>query len=97
MKTMLFAGRFCKKREKEGQDKKLALEFKNYSENIRRTNSILQKFIFIQELKRTGLLLTTKEAEEKAQALSQNLLDCNLIKDGLIVAGMLEYIQQQIA
>ena len=86
MKTMLTAGYFCKKRE-----------FETYAKNIFKTEKILQDFEEAQALKRTGLLLTKKEKEEKASNTLKMLLDRRLIQNGLIVPGMLEYISEQIA
>lgn len=71
---------------------KLNEELRDYAVRIKSTNLLLQKFLIVQELNRTGLLLTPKEAERQAQVLSQNMIDCNLIQNGVIVPGMLEHI-----
>ena len=92
MKTMLTAGKFKKNRE----DGYLAKEFNQYARNIFCTNLLLEKFETSQELKRTGLLLTRAEAKERALRTSQNMIDCNLIQNGLIVEGMLEYIMEVV-
>lgn len=97
MKTLLAAGKFCKKREKELEAKRLQAELQEYSSNIQASNLLLRHFVTMQELRRTGLLLTLKEAEEKATEISEKMLDCNLIQNGLIVPGMLEYIQEQVS
>ena len=86
MKTMLAAGVFCKKGE-----------FKEYRDNIFLTEKILQKFEFNQELKRTGVWLTKEETKQRASNTLKNLIDCNLIQNGRIVAGILEYINEVCA
>ena len=92
MKTMLTAGKFKKTKE----DRLISLELNAYARNIFCTNLILEKFETLQELKRTGLLLTRAEAKERASRTSQNMIDCNLIQNGLIVEGMLEYIMEVV-
>lgn len=86
MKTMLTAGYFCKKRE-----------FERYKTNIFETEKLLQKFEFNQELKRTGVWLSVEETKQRASNTLKMLLDCNLIQNGLIVAGMKEHIEEVIA
>lgn len=86
MKKMLAAGYFCKKNE-----------FETYKNNIFQTEKILQNFEEAQELKRTGLLLTKKEKRERASNTLKMLLDSRLIQNGLIVPGMLEYINEVAA
>lgn len=85
-KTMIAAGYFCKKKE-----------FETYKNNIFQTEKILQNFEEAQELKRTGLLLTKKEKRERASNTLKMLLDSRLIQNGLIVPGMLEYINEVAA
>lgn len=86
MKTMIAAGYFCKKKELE-----------NYAKNIFQTEKILQKFEFQQELKRSGLWLNKAEIKRRASRTLKMLLDNNLIQNGLIVPGMLEYISEVAA
>ena len=86
MKKMLCAGYFCKKNE-----------LKSYSKNIFSTEKILQKFEFHKELKRTGIWLDIPEIKSRASHTLKLLLDSNLIQNGLIVDGVLEYINEQIA
>lgn len=86
MKTMIAAGYFCKKKELE-----------NYAKNIFQTEKILQKFEFQQELKRSGLWLNKAEIKRRASRTLKMLLDNNLIQNGVIVPGMLEYISEVAA
>jgi len=71
---------------------KLHSELKDYALRIANTNLLLSKFITLQELNRTGLLLTPKQAKEQAEEMSKKMIDCNLIQNGLLVDGMLEHI-----
>lgn len=73
---------------------KLLEELKDYAMRIATTNLLLAKFVTIQELNRTGLLLTPKQAQEEAEKLSERMIDCNLIQNGIIVPGMLEHIME---
>lgn len=97
MKTIIAAGKFCKRRENEAKNKLLAQEFNEYACNIFATNLLLEQFETTQELKRTGLLLKPEEAKRRAQKTSEKMIDCNLIQNGLLVPGMLEYIQEVTA
>lgn len=86
MKRMLAAGYFCKKNE-----------FETYKNNIFQTEKILQKFEFQQEFKRSGLWLNKDEIKRRASNTLKMLLDSRLIQNGLIVPGMLEYINEVAA
>ena len=88
MKTMLIAGTFCKKRERS---------LKEYARNIFATEKLLQKFEFQQELNKNGVWLTVEDTKKRASRTLQNLLDANLIQNGVIVPGILEHIQDVIA
>ena len=90
MKTMIAAGKFCKRRE-------LAKELNEYSKNIFETEKLLQKFEFHQEMKRTGMWLSIEETKQRASNTLKNLLDSNLIQNGVIVPGIKEYLLEQIA
>jgi hypothetical protein len=83
-KIMIAAGRFCKLNE----------ELSNYSKNIFETEKLLQRFVFQQELKRTGIWLTADEVKRQASHYIKCLLDSNLIQNGLIVPGMREHIEE---
>lgn len=85
MKTMLKAGCYAPKGE-----------LRKYAANIFETEKLLQKFEFNQELKRSGIWLEVEEVKRRASFTLQKMLDCNLIQDGLIVAGMLEYIKEVV-
>ena len=86
MKRMLTAVYFCKKNE-----------LTTYAKNIFETEKLLQRFEFNQELKRSGLWLSPDEIKQRASHTLKMLLDCNLIQNGLIVAGMKEHIEEVIA
>lgn len=87
MKTMLTAGRFCKKRE-------LHKELWEVANNLFMTNELLKKYEIAKELKTTGLLITPLEAEKRAQEFSKNLIDSNLMISGLLVPWVLEEIKK---
>lgn len=84
-KTMLAAGYFCKRNE-----------LRDYAKNIFKTKNILKEFEFNQELNRNGIWLTEKEKEKRASKTLKTLIDCNLIQNGLIVPGILEYVNEVI-
>lgn len=87
MKTMLTSGRFCKRRE-------LHKELWETANNLFMTNELLKQYEIVKELKTTGLLITPLEAEERAQEFSKNLIDSNLMLNGLLVPWVLEEIKK---
>lgn len=96
MKTMLCKGKFCKKKLREEENKRLYKELNRQTSNISKTFRLLERFEFYQELKRTGIWLKPDELKIRASHTLKHLTDSNLIKNGLIVPGMIEHILQVI-
>lgn len=76
-------------------NEKLTDEFVAISENLRQTRIVLEKYEFYRELKKTGLTISKKEMKRRAEIAEQQLIDCNLIQNGLLVPGILEVIKEE--
>ena len=96
MKYLLTAGKFTKKDKEKRENEKLYQELWEYSSNIIKTNEFIESYETARELLKTGLILTPLESYKRAQKYSKLLIDCNLIKNGLIVSGVLEVMQDTI-
>lgn len=93
MKYLLTAGKFCKRKE---ETKKTLDELYSYASNIRRTNEFIENYEIALELNKTGLLLMPHEAYERAQKTSKKWIDCDFIRNGLILKGIVEGMNDEI-
>lgn len=63
-----------------------------YYQNLKATMKLLKEYCYFKAATNEGLLLTEKDQQTRAEAFYNNLLDCNLIRNGLLVRGVLEEI-----
>ena len=63
-----------------------------YEANLNATMKLLKDYCYFKSAREENLLLTEKDKTERAEQFYNNLLDCNLIRNGLLVQGVLEEI-----
>lgn len=63
-----------------------------YRANLRATMKLLKEYCYFKAVLVENLLLTEKDMQQRAELFYNKLLDCNLIKNGLLVPGVLEEI-----
>lgn len=63
-----------------------------YYLNLKATMKLLREYCYFKAAANEGLLLTEKDRQARAEVFYNNLLDCNLIRNGLLVPGVLEEI-----
>lgn len=108
MKRLLTAGKFCKKRKQKerakildelfrnDEAKRLLNEFYSYASDIRMTNEFIESFEVALEFNKSGLLLTPRESYARAQQTSQKWIDCDWIRNGIILEGIVEAMKTEI-
>lgn len=76
--------------------KGLNKEFEEYRANIEQTEKTLQAYVFWKQIELTGEWLTPEQIKNEASFLLERLIEKNLIQNGKIVEGILEYINECI-
>ena len=71
-------------------------EFAEYRKNILETEKTLQAYVFWKQIELTGEWLTPEQIKNEASFLLERLIETNLIQNGKIVEGILEYINDCI-
>lgn len=76
--------------------KKTCDELFCYASNIINTNEFIANYETALEFNKSGLLISQNEAELRAQKRSEEWIDCDFIRNGIILKGIVEGMKREI-